>query len=374
MARLKLPKRRTQPGASPGTIVPDPALPKPIIRLIAYDADRIEERELSSPSEARAYVGKWRNVWIDIDGLGHAPTIAAMGEEFGIHSLALEDVVNTHQRPKMESYGGLMFVVARMVSGVDGATEQVSLFLGPGFVISFNERERDCFDPVRRRLREHLGRVRERGTDYLLYTLIDAIVDSFFPRLDALGELLEELEAAVLLAPSSRMLNEIHELRHELYGIRRITSAMREAVNAVIRDTGDEIEEATRVYLRDCYDHTVQLIDIVESQREIATGLMEIYLSSVSNRMNQVMKVLTIMSTVFIPLTFIVGLYGMNFNTGASPLNMPELNWPWGYPLVLLVMLVIVLAEVYLFWRKGWIWEEHRVRQRSIDGTGQGQR
>lgn len=367
MARLKLPKRRTQPGSSPGTIVPDPALPKPIIRLIGYDKDQLNEVEISHPHEVRAHLGRWRTVWIDVDGLGHAPTLAALGEEFKIHALALEDVVNTHQRPKVESYDNLLFVVARMISGEDGATEQVSLFLGPGFVLSFNERERDCFDPVRRRLREKLGRVRERSVDYLLYALIDAIVDSYFPRLDVLGEHLEVLEAEVLSSPSSRLLNEIHEVRHELFGIRRIMSATREAVNALIRDTGNEIEESTRIYLRDCYDHTVQLIDIVESQREIATGLMEIYLSSVSNRMNQVMKVLTIMSTVFIPLTFIVGLYGMNFNTERSPWNMPELNWHWGYPLVLLVMLLIVLAEIYLFWRKGWIWEDRRHPQRSLD-------
>jgi magnesium transporter len=368
MARLKLPKRRTLPGTSPGTLVPDPGLPRPIIRLISYDAVQLEEAELTSPQQVTQYLGKGRTVWIDVDGLGHAPTLAELGAVFNIHALALEDVVNTHQRPKMESYGGLMFVVARMVAAPDGETEQVSLFLGPGFVISFNERERDCFDPVRRRLREHLGRVRERGADYLLYTLLDAIVDSFFPRLDTMGELLEDLESEVLSAPSPRQLGHIHELRHELFGIRRIMSATREAVNAVIRDTGDEISESTRVYLRDCYDHSVQLIDIVESQREIATGLMEIYLSSVSNRMNKVMKVLTIMSTVFIPLTFIVGLYGMNFNTERSPWNMPELNWAYGYPAIMALMVLIVLVELWIFWRKGWLWEERRDAGRSIGG------
>lgn len=371
MARLKLPKRRTLPGTSPGTLVPDPDLPRPVVRVIAYDAEHLEEAQLATPAEIQPYLGKSKTVWIDVDGLGHAPTLAELGTIFKIHALALEDVVNTHQRPKMESYGGLMFVVARMVAAPDGETEQVSLFLGPGFVISFNERERDCFDPVRRRLRERLGRVRERGADYLLYTLLDAIVDSYFPRLDTLGELLEALEGEVLSTPTPRLLGRIHELRHELFGIRRIMSATREALNSVIRDTGDEIDESTRVYLRDCYDHSVQLIDIVESQREIATGLMEIYLSSVSNRMNQVMKVLTIMSTVFIPLTFIVGLYGMNFNTERSPWNMPELNWPFGYPLVLLVMGAIVVAEIYLFWRRGWIWEEWRTARRSVDKTEQ---
>ena len=364
MPRLRLPKRRTQPGAMPGMVVPDPQLPAPIIRVIAYDSEKIIEATLERPEQVLEYLGAWRVVWVDVDGLGHADTLAALAEQFGIHGLALEDVVNTHQRPKVESYEEQLFAVTRMVAREEGQTEQVSLFLGPGYVVSFNERELDCFDPVRRRIREYRGRIRQQGPDYLLYSLLDSVVDSFFPRLDVLGERLERLEDEVLLRPGPDVLKGINESRHELLGIRRIMGATREAVNSLIRDTGAEIEESTRIYLRDCYDHTVQIIDIVESQREIASGLIEMYLSSVSNRMNGVMKVLTIISTLFIPLTFEVGVYGMNFNTATSPWNMPELEWFYGYPLIMAIMLAIVIGELDLFWRWGWLWEPRRSKRK----------
>ncbi len=358
-------KRRTQPGASPGVFVLDPAAPPPVIRVIAYDGERIEEAELAHPAEVAQYLGKWRTVWVDVDGLGNADVLAGIGAQFGIHNLALEDIVNTYQRPKVEAYDDHLFIVARALTPkLEHGSEQVSIILGTNYLVTFDEYDGDRYDPVRRRIREQKGRIRQRGPDYLLFSLLDTLVDSFFPPLDDLGERLEAIEDEVLDTPTPEVLNAIHDLRHELLNIRRIMTSTREAINSLIRDSDNIIEDATRVYLRDCYDHTIQIVDIVESQREIAAGLLDIYLSSVSNRMNQVMKVLTVMATLFIPLTFLVGLYGMNFNTAASPWNMPELNWFYGYPAILGIMLGIVLIELYFFWRKGWLWEQRRVRKK----------
>lgn len=365
MARRHMHKRRSQPGASPGVFVLDPSSPPPIIRVIAYDENRIEEEELASPADLARYLGKWRTVWVDVDGLGSAEVLLDLAQRFGIHTLALEDIVNTYQRPKVEGYPDHLFTVFRALSpNHEHGSEQVSLILGDGFVVTFDERHGDRFDPVRKRLRERKGRIRQFGADYLFFSILDTIVDGYFPALDELGERLELIEDEVLDTPTPEVLNAIHKLRHELLAIRRIMTASREAINSLIRDAGDFITDSTRIYLRDCYDHTIQIVDIVESQREIAAGLLDIYLSSVSNRMNQVMKVLTVMATLFIPLTFLVGLYGMNFNTAASPLNMPELNWFYGYPAILALMLLTVLVELFFFWRRGWLWEQRRVRKK----------
>lgn len=365
MARRHMHKRRSQPGASPGAFVLDPSAPPPIIRIIAYDDQNIEEAELSSPEEVHRFLGKWRTVWVDVDGLGNADVLTALAAQFGIHNLALEDIVNTYQRPKVEAYDDHLFVVLRALTpDQEHGSEQASMVLGDGFLVTFDERHGDRFDPVRRRIRERKGKIRAAGPDYLLFSIIDTIVDGYFPALDELGERLEAIEEEVLDTPTPEVLNAIHALRHELLAIRRIMTATREAINSLIRDSDGTIADATRLYLRDCYDHTVQIVDIVESQREIAAGLLDIYLSSVSNRMNQVMKVLTVIATLFIPLTFLVGLYGMNFNTQVSPLNMPELNWRYGYPGILTLMAGIVIVEVYFFWRKGWLGEQRRIRKR----------
>ncbi len=365
MARRHMRKRRTQPGASPGVFVLDPTAPPSIIRVIAFDEERIEEAELSSPAEVARYLGKWRTVWVDVDGLGNAEILSGLAQQFGIHNLAMEDIVNTYQRPKVEAYEDHLFIVCRALTpALEHGSEQISLILGKGYLVTFDENHGDRYDPVRRRIRERKGRIRQRGADYLLFSLIDTIVDGFFPPLDDLGERLEVIEDEVLDTPTPEILNAIHELRHEMLNIRRIMTSTREAINSLIRDSDNIIEDSTRIYLRDCYDHTIQIVDIVESQREIAAGLLDIYLSSVSNRMNQVMKVLTIMATLFIPLTFLVGLYGMNFNTTASPWNMPELNWVYGYPAIIALMVGIVLIELYFFWRKGWLWEQRRIRSK----------
>lgn len=348
--------RRTRPGTSPGTIVVDPAAPKPKIQVIAYDDTRIEESDLARPQDAKTYIDRFPCVWVNVQGLGDSEVIAEIGAVFGIHGLALEDVVNTHQRPKSEEYDDQLFLVMRMLHAeAVGQIEQLSIFLGTRYVVTFLETDRDCFGPIRKRLLEHKGRIRTLGPDFLAYAIVDYVIDEYFPRLDALGEQLDDLEERVLIRPTVSLLEEIHATRRELLVLRRTMTSTREVVNSLIRDTGTEVTNETKLFLRDCYDHTIQILEIVESQREIATGVLEIYLSSVNNRMNDVMRVLTVIATLFIPLTFLVGLYGMNFDTNVSPWNMPELHWKFGYPVLLLGMAVLIVVELYLFRRKGWI-------------------
>ena len=300
--------------------------------------------------------------WLDIDGLGDADVIEQVGQMFHLHPLALEDVVNVHQRPKVEMYGDYLFVIARSHSGLDAndATaalemHQVAMFLGRDFVITFRERGVHCFDKVRTRIQTSRGRIRESGADYLLYTLLDTVIDGFFPALEQHGESLDSLDDLISAGSEQDLIHRIHEVRSELLMIRRAVWPLREAINTLIRDSGDLISDETDLYLRDCYDHTVQIIDVIETDRELCADLRDYYLTVVSNRMNQVMKFLTIIATLFIPLTFVAGLYGMNFNPQASAFNMPELNWTLGYPFALAVMLATALAMLWYFHRKGWL-------------------
>ncbi|HUR28969.1 MAG TPA: magnesium/cobalt transporter CorA [Planctomycetota bacterium] len=290
-----------------------------------------------------------RVLWLDVAGLGDTQTIEALGEIFGLHRLALEDVLSGHQRPKVEHYGAVLFIVVRMPEqGEHLDTDQLSLFLGENFLVSFQTRPGDCFDPVREHLRSATGRLSTHGADYLAYRLLDLTVDSFFPLLESLGERIEQLEDEVLLKPTNDAIPRIHEVKRELLTLRRATWPQREAINSLLRETNPLIKDETRVYLNDCYDHTVQLMDLLETYRELSSSLLEVWLSSVSNRMNEVMKVLTIISTIFMPLTFIVGVYGMNFT------HMPEIDTWWGYPAVLLLMAVIAVSMLIGFKRKGW--------------------
>jgi len=357
--------RRHAPGTAAGTLLIDPNAPKSAVTVMAYDGDEFVEGRVHDLASLTGYLKRWKVTWISVQGLGDEHVVSVLGDLLGIHRLALEDVVSTHQRSKVEEYDSRVFLVARMLApGPDLQTEQVSLFLGPGFVLSFEERPGDAFDPIRRRIREDKGRLRAEGADYLFYCLLDAIVDGYFPCLDDFAEYLEALEDEVVARPNSEMLSLIHTAKRDLLTIRRCVSPLREAVNALLRDTDERLGQTTRLYLRDCYDHTVQILDLVDTQREIAAGLLDVYLSSVSNRMNEVMKVLTVIATVFIPLTFVAGLYGMNFDYGASPLNMPELHWRFGYPTLLLAMLGLALFELGAFWRLGWLSGADRRRRR----------
>ena len=361
-------QRQTQPGASPGTIVVDPQSPKPIITVIAYSPDGMIEEQIADIDQIPECLRKWPITWINVDGLGDAETIRRIGEIFNLHRLALEDVVNVHQRAKVEQYGAHLFIVARMVAWSDRLeTEQLSIFLGQKWVLTFQERPGgDSFDPVRARLRESRGRIRDVGADYLAYALLDAVVDAYFPVLEQYGEALEDTEQDVLRGSAQEIIQRIHSIKHDLLILRRAIWPMREAVHTLVRDPHPVIHDETRIYLRDCYDHTIQLIDLLETYRELGSDLRDLYLSSASNRMNEIMKVLTVISTIFIPLNFIAGVYGMNFNT-EYPWNMPELNWRFGYLYALSLMLTVTAGLIYFFWQKGWLWPRQRAR-RPIDG------
>jgi magnesium transporter len=309
-----------------------------------------------SSDELAAQRGRWPVLWVNVTGLGDAQLIQDLGRTFGLHPLALEDVVNVHQRPKVEEYPGNLFIVLRIPRDGDRLqTEQVSLFLGEQFVLTFLEDPGDCYDRVRRRIHEARGRLRTAGADYLAYALIDATIDAFFPVVERYTERLDVLEDAISLNPQRHLLPALHGIKQDLRTIRRVFWPLRDEVNKLLRDQTAWFTPETRVFLRDCYDHTVQILDIVETYREIGADLTDLYQSSLSNRMNEVMKVLTIIATVFMPLSFIAGVYGMNFNTEVSRWNMPELNWSAGYAFALTLMAAVAAAMLYFFHRQGWL-------------------
>jgi len=340
---------RSIPGSPPGTLIVDPDAPKPLIRVVAYSADRLIEREIEDVGLVRPLLSEWPVTWIRVAGLGDINVIAKLGEMFSLHQLALEDVVKVHQRPKIEQYKNYCYIVLRAVRDSGGfASEQVSIFLGKNFVLSFQERPDQSFDPVLVRIREGKGRSRTSGPDHLTYALIDAVVDGYFPVLEEYGEKLESLEESIMGEPG-RFYERIHEMRHGLLSLRRAAWPMREMMTTLYREPIPLIDEEERVYLRDCYDHMVQIIDLLENYRDVASGLMEMYLSSISNRTNEIMKVLTVISAVFIPLTLIAGIYGMNFR------HLPELEWRWGYPFALGLMVIFAAALLLYFRAKGWL-------------------
>ncbi len=351
--------RHHPPGTSPGTLRPHevPKGEKVTIRVISYGPDRFEEKELASVDEALAYRDAPGVTWIDVSGLHDMGVLQKLGDAFGLHPLALEDVLNTGQRPKLDDYETQQFMVMKEIhfSGSMIEMEQVSLFLGKSYVITFQETPGDCFEPVRERLRKGKGRLRRLGADYLVYALIDSLVDQAFPILEKLGEGIEDLEEEVLHSPTRETLHAIHDVKRCLLGLRRAAWPQREVIHALQSEGSRFVQKETRVYLRDLYDHTIQIMDMIETYRDITAGMLDVYLSSLSNRMNEIMKVLTIIATIFIPLTFIVGIYGMNFNTQVSPWNMPELNWRYGYPTVLGVMLMIAVGMLIYFRRRKWL-------------------
>jgi len=324
---------------------------------MAFGPDHIDERTLESPARLRDFVGRHPVTWVNVDGLGDVSMIEGLGKVLDLHPLALEDAVNLYQRPKAEEYPSNLFIILRMASGGGEVhTEQLALFIGEGFVATFQgDHPGDSLDPVRKRLRAGAGRIRSEGPDYLLYCLLDAVIDNYFPVIDELGEGIEELEDELIRAPVQRAAERIQSVKQNLLVLRRAIVPLRDVVNSLARDEIPFIRHETRIYLRDCYDHTVQLMDAANTYRELAGGLMELHLSSVSNRMNEVMKFLTLVSTIFIPLTFIVGVYGMNFDPARSPFNMPEIEWRYGYPAVLFAMAVVAVAMVAYFRKRGWL-------------------
>jgi magnesium transporter len=323
------------------------------ITLYRYDADRLEERALPPEEISSLSVPDKGVLWLDICGLSDPEVVRAVGRRFDYHPLALEDVLHVPQRPKVDWHEGYLMIVLREVRYPE-PPEQVSIFLGDRVIVSFQERPGDAFDPVRDRLRQGKGPIRSLGPDFLAYALCDAMIDAFFPTLEKLGDDVEELEERLIASPSRESFHEIREAKKHLLDVRRAVWPTRDAINELLREESSLIQPGTRPYFRDCYDHAVQLMDMVETFREMAAGLIEEYMSSMSNRMNEIMKVLTVIATIFIPLTFIVGIYGMNFDTKASPYNMPELGWAYGYPAVLLAMAAVAGGMVYYFWRKRW--------------------
>jgi magnesium transporter len=361
--------RRVPPGAPPGTLGIDPAAPPPEIHVFAYSGENFLDRRVKNLDEIPKLLKQWPVCWFNVDGLGDAATIRRLGEIFDIHPLAQEDIVHVHQRPKVEQYGDRLFAVTHMLSLNDHLeTEQISFMLGPGFVVSFQERPGwDCLEPIRERIRSPKSRLRDAGADFLLYSLIDAVIDNTFPVLEKYGERLEALEDEIVERGDETAFADMHDVKRELLHLRRLIWPERDAVAELARDPLVHVRDETRVYFRDCYDHTLRLIELVESYREIASDLTSVYLSSVSNRMNEIMKVLTVISTIFIPLTFVVGVYGMNFETDASPWNMPELNWRYGYVACLALMAAIAIGQLVFFYRKGWL---GRGKRRSIKDEG----
>ncbi|MBU2532349.1 MAG: magnesium/cobalt transporter CorA [Alphaproteobacteria bacterium] len=350
-------QRRHAPGAPPGQIEPERSARKPRVRVIAYGPQSWTDEADASLETIRALRDKYPVVWIDVEEFGDAQLIRQIGEMFGLHQLALEDSINTHQRPKAEEYGDHLFIVARMLQERGVETEQVAFFLGEGYLVTFQELPGDCFDPVRERLGRSTGRFRSNGADYLCYALLDSIIDAYFPVIESYGEALEDLEEKVVSHAQPHHVTELHDMKRDLLMLRRAIWPHREMINSLLRDEHDTIRPDTRPFLRDCYDHTVQLMDIVEIYREISSGLMDIYMSSVSVRANEVMKTLTIVATIFIPLSFIASLYGMNFERSASPWNMPELGWYFGYPYALTLMLGAAGLLLAYLWRRGWLFD-----------------
>jgi magnesium transporter len=348
-------KRSEKAGLSPGTLmyVGEKKTERTRITVIDYDAAGFLEKEVASVEECFPFKETSTVTWINVDGVQDATVIEKLGARFDIHPLVLEDIMTTTQRPKVEDLGNAVFIVLRMIEcekdGTDMRTDQLSLVLGPNYVLSFQETPGDCLDPVRERIRGGKGRIRKLGPDYLAYALIDAVVDNYFFVLEKLGEKIDGLEEVLVSDPRRELLHEIHGLKREMIGLRKSVWPLREVISGLDRMETPLIKKTTGVFLRDVYDHTIQVIDTVESFREMLTSMVETYLSSLSNRMNEVMKVLTVISTIFIPITFLVGVYGMNF------LHMPELKWRLGYAFVWVLIVATVVTMLNFFRRKKWL-------------------
>jgi len=342
-------------GHAPGTLVTSKKVDREPLKLTLFEYGSqmpVEERQVQTVSECFPFDPQIPVTWLNVDGSHQVEVLEEIGSSFDIHQLVLEDILDTSQRPKMEDFDRYLFIELNMLSWDEYpsqvASQQVSLILGKNYVVTIQELEKDVFDPVRKRIREGKSRLTKQGADYLAYALIDAIVDHYFIVLENLGEQIEFLEEELVTDPNPGTLQSIHELKRELIFLRKSVWPLREVIGALERGESPLFQESSLIYLRDVYEHTIQIIDTVETFRDMVSGMLDIYLSSISNRMNEVMKVLTIIATVFIPLSFIVGLYGMNFS------NMPELSWKWGYPMVWGVIISVVVGMLTYFRRKKW--------------------
>lgn len=351
----KIKKRSKKAGLSPGTLVHigEKKTEKPKITIIDYDEAHFQEKEAKNVEECFPFKETPTVTWINVGGIHQVDIIKSLGDRFGMHPLILEDIVNTDQRPKMEDFENYIYIVLKMLEynekGGEILTEQMSIIVGSNFVISFQEKEGDIFNPIRERIRNGKGRIRKMGSDYLAYALLDSIVDNYFLILEKLGEKIELLEEELISNPKPKTLQLIHYLKREMIFLRKSVWPLREVISNLERNESVLIKESTGIYLRDVYDHTIQVIDTIETFRDMLSGMLDIYLSSISNKMNEIMKVLTIIATLFIPLTFITGIYGMNF------VYMPGLEWPLGFHTATLVMLAIGFLMLAYFWKKKWL-------------------
>jgi len=347
------PHRRARPdrGARPDAMAIPADAPPPRIEWLRHTPDALEAREVADVSDLSAAIGSESVDWIHVQGFGDEDQLRALGEIFDVHPLALADIVNVPQRAKVDRYGDQELIVLRMARRVDHHIElqQLSLVVGSGWVLTFEEHAGDVFEPVRARLRTDGSAIRRSGADFLAYALIDAVVDGFFPVVDSLSDLLEDLEEAAIGDPEPHTLARIHAVRRLLIHLERTQRQQRDALVSLSHQDEGPFGENVRPYLRDVQDHAIHVLDMIETLREMTVGVMDIYLSSVSNRTNDVMKTLTIMASLFIPLTFIAGVYGMNFD------YMPELHWRWGYPATWGVMVALALGLLAWFGRRGWL-------------------
>lgn len=346
-------RRRRKPrpiGLAPGTLLPDPQAPKAQLRVFAFGESGLLDRALPSPFELSAIAAAHTVTWLDVTGIGDVEVLRAVADVFNLHRLAIEDVANPHQRAKVEDYGDHVFVVGRMLSAQNPhETEQLSMFVGSNFVVTFQEEAGDCWGEVRKRLVDPASRLRTHGADYLAYALLDAMVDAYFPVMEQLGDQLEAAEEHVLTAADPRAsIGPLHAMRRRLLVLRRALWPLRDACGTLVRGEVPQFSAALRPYLRDVHDHVVQLLDLLENYREMGSSLMELHLSNVSYRLNEVMKVLTMIATIFIPLTFLVGVYGMN-------LPMPETHYWWSYPVLWTAMLGIAGSMLWYFRKRHWI-------------------
>ena len=362
-------KHHPKVGARPGTLVIPKSSPPPKIRVMHFNEQQVDEQDVSDLETLREAHSDETVSWIDVQGFGDEASIRKIGEIFSIHPLAMENIVNVPQRPKAESYDDQLLLTTRMVTFDETAhidIEQVSIIFGKNYVLTFQERYGDVFDPIRKRIRNPKGRMRRHGASYLAYALFDTIIDAYYPVLENIGNYLERLEDIVVHHPSPAVLRHLNQVKNRLVNLRRSIWPQREAANSLIRDSNPLVDDEVRVYLRDTYDHCVQTTEVTEMYREMVSGLMNTYLSSVANRTNDVMKVLTIVATIFIPLTFLAGIYGMNFK------YMPELHVWWAYPIIWLAMIGAAVGMILFFRRRGWIGrgklDEHDLAEELKEG------
>ncbi|MEL7662930.1 MAG: magnesium/cobalt transporter CorA [Methanosarcina mazei] len=349
-------RKQSNVGLAPGTLVHvgEKKAEKTVIKAWLYNSEKLIEKELQTVDECQELKGQpGMNLWINVDGLDQIGIIEKLGGYFGVHPLTLEDVLNTGQRPKMEDYDSYIYAVLKMMLLDEEREEilidQVSIIFGTNYILSFQEKEGDAFNPIRDRLKNSASRLRKNGVDLLAYSLIDAVVDNYFLILEHFGEEIEDLEEQLIVDPMPETLKAIQKYKRDMITLRRSVWPLRELINSLQRTESQLIKESTQIYLRDVYDHTIQVIDSIEAFRDILSSMVDVYLSSLSHRMNDIMKVLTIIATIFIPLTFIAGVYGMNFE------YMPELKWRWGYPAVMFAMTILGISMFLYFKKRRWV-------------------